>query len=270
MALACLAEGDATSLMLDYILAPTRTAVDIPQDSIRALMEGGMTSPDIAAVPHIMRSSLVAPYEEGVAFVNTLRKKGGWDAVNHAWDKTPTTTEQILHVDKFEAQEGALPVSSPSGKALGEGWKLDDEDTFGELGYALMYEEWMDDAEARLAASGWGGDRGAVYTRGEELAYAVHERYDAAPKPQKADAFAERAMSKLSVALKKQFGKPAISDAGTICFDRPLLGPLLFARRDRELVFINGPARVTRANVWSSNATCPLAKTWADEIAAQK
>ena len=270
MALACLAEGDATSLMLDYILAPKRTALDLPQDSVRALMEGGINTPEIQSVPHIMRSSLVAPYVEGVVFVNALRNKNGWDGVNKAWDRTPTTTEQILHVEKWEAQEGAIAVSPPTAAALGEGWKLEDDDSFGELSYALMYEEWMSDTDARLAASGWGGDRSSVYTKGEEIAFAVHERYDEAPKPQKADALAERAMGKLVPALKKTFGKPMLSDASTICFERPRLGPLLFSRRDRELVFINGPAKVTKDNAWSSNATCAQAKTWADEIGRQK
>ena len=271
MALACLAEGDATSLMLDFVMKPDKSALDIPPDSIRELMKGGMNMGDVQTVPHILRSSLVAPYMEGIAFVHQLRRKGGWAAVDRAWDKLPTTTEQILHVDKFEAQEGPLTVPAPSGLALGEGWKSEDEDTFGELGFALALAEWMDDDSARIAASGWGGDRASVYTKGDQIAYAVHLRFDSAPPNGglgKSDAFADRAFGKLAPALKKTLGKPAASDATTLCFDRKDLGPLLFARKGRELVMITGPARVA-STAWSSTGTCALAKKWSDEVAAQ-
>jgi hypothetical protein len=268
MALACLAEGDATSLMLDFLMKPDKSALDIPDDALRELMASGMNMGDIQSVPHILRSTLIAPYMEGLGFVHTLRRKGDWKAVNAAWDRPPTTTEQILHVDKWEANEGPLPVPAPTAATLGEGWKKDDEDTFGELGFALSFAEWIDVEEARKAAAGWGGDRTTVFSKGDQIAYAVHSRYDAASP--KADAFAERAFTKLVPGLKKTLAtKPAISDAGTICFERKELGPLLFQRKDRDLVMITGPARVANAT-WTSTSSCATAKKWADEVAAQK
>ena len=128
MALACLAEGDATSLMLDFAMRPDKSALDLPPDTIRELMKGGMNMGDVQSVPHILRSTLVAPYMEGIAFVHELRRKGGWAAVDGAWERLPTTTEQVLHLGKWEAQEGALAVAAPTGRALGEGWKNEDED----------------------------------------------------------------------------------------------------------------------------------------------
>jgi hypothetical protein len=268
MALACLAEGDATSLMLDFLMKPDKSALDIPDDALRELMASGMNMGDIQSVPHILRSTLIAPYIEGLGFVHTLRRKGGWPAVNAAWDRAPTTTEQILHVEKWESNEAPLTVPAPTAATLGEGWKDDDEDTFGELGFALSFAEWIDVEEARKAAAGWGGDRTTVFSRGDELAYAVHARYDAASP--KADAFAERAFAKLAPGLKKTLAiKPAIADAEAICFERKDLGPLLFLRKDRDLVMITGPARVANA-AWTSTSTCATAKKWADEVAAQK
>lgn len=268
MALACLAEGDATSLMLDFLMKPDKSALDIPDDALRELMASGMNMGDIQTVPHILRSTLIAPYMEGLGFVHTLRRKGDWKAVNAAWDRLPTTTEQVLHVDKWEANEGALEVPAPTATTLGEGWKKDDEDTFGELGFALSFAEWMDVEEARKAAAGWGGDRTTVFSKGDQIAYAVHVRYDAASP--KADAFADRAFTKLVPGLKKTLAsKPTISDASTICFERKELGPLLFLRKDRDLVMITGPARVANA-AWTSTSTCATAKKWAVEVAAQK
>ena len=160
-------------------------------------------------------------------------------------------------------------ITAPTALALGEGWKRDDEDTYGELGFALTFAEWMEVEDARKAAAGWGGDRSAVYSKGDEIAYAVHVRYDAATP--KADANAERAFSKIAPALKKSLAstKPSLSDASTICFDRKDLGPLLFARKDRDLVMITGPAKIA-SGTWSSTGTCATAKKWADEVSAQK
>ena len=268
MALACLAEGDATSLMLDFLMKPEKTALDIPDDALRELLASGMNMGDVQSVPHILRSTLIAPYMEGLGFVHELRRKGDWKAVDRAWERPPTTTEQILHVDKWEAGEAPLVVPAPTGAALGEGWKKDDEDTFGELGFALTFAEWMDVEDARKAAAGWGGDRTSVFSKGDQIAHAVHLRYDAANAPPKPDFYAARAFSKLAPALKK-LGKPTLSDATTICLDRKELGPLLFARRDREVVMINGPARVA-SGAWTSTSTCAAAKKWSDEIAAQK
>ena len=268
MALACLAEGDATSLMLDFLMKPEKTALDIPDDALRELLASGMNMGDVQSVPHILRSTLIAPYMEGLGFVHELRRKGDWKAVDRAWDRPPTTTEQILHVEKWESGEAPLVVPAPSGNALGEGWKMEDEDTFGELGFALSFAEWMDVEDARKAAAGWGGDRTSVFTKGDQIAHAVHLRYDAASTQPKPDFYAERAFGKLVPALKK-LGKPTLSDATTICLDRKELGPLLFARNGRELVMINGPARVA-PGAWTATSTCAVAKKWSDEIAAQK
>lgn len=270
MALACLAEGDATSLMLDFVMGPDKSALDIPDEALRELMMTGMNMGEgIQTVPHILRSTLVAPYIEGIDFVNGLRRKGGWLQVDRAWERPPTTTEQILHLDKWEANEGPLAVAAPTALALGDGWKKDDEDTFGELGFALTFAEWLSVDDARKAATGWGGDRTAVYSKGDQIAYAVHLRYDEATAPAKADAHADRAFGKLVPGLKKSLGKPGSSDASSICFERKDLGPLLFARSGRELVMIAGAAKIA-SGAWTSTSTCATAKKWADEVAAQK
>jgi hypothetical protein len=268
MALAALAEGDATSVMMDFILREQgRNALDLPEDMLRELMQSGVNMGDVKSVPHILRTTLIAPYVDGVAFVHALRRKGGWGQVDKAWDRPPATTEQVLHIDKWEANEKPLEVPVPSANALGAGWKKEDDDSFGELGFALTFEEWMDGDDGRLAASGWGGDRSAVYAKGEELALAVHLRYDVGtPKP---DTFSERALTKLSLAFKKNGQKPAILDATTVCLDRKDLGPLLFARTGRELVMLVGPAKPGKT-AWSSTATCSSIKKWADEVLAQK
>ncbi|MBX3185958.1 MAG: hypothetical protein KF819_03040 [Labilithrix sp.] len=268
MALACLAEGDATSLMLDFVMKPDKNALDIPDDALRELMKTGINMGDIQTVPHILRSTLVAPYLEGLTFVHALRRKGDWAAIDRVWARPPTTTEQILHADKWEANEAPIAIPAPTALALGEGWKRDDEDTYGELGFALAFAEWMEPEEARVAASGWGGDRTAVYSKADQIAFAIHLRYDAAPGA-KPDTFADRAMGKIAPAMKKAHGKPAIADASTVCVERKETGPMIFARKERDVVVIAGPAKVAGGQ-WSSAGSCASAKKWADEVLAQR
>ncbi|HVH43530.1 MAG TPA: hypothetical protein VM925_14345 [Labilithrix sp.] len=261
LALACLAEGDATSVMMDFIMADQgKNALDLPEAMVRELMANGMNGLSVQAVPHILRTSLVAPYIDGLSFVHALRRKGGWKMVDRAWETPPTTTEQVLHLDKWESHEPAIAIPSPSGNALGAEWKRDDEDTFGELGLALMFQEWLDTSEARRAAAGWGGDRSAIYVKGDELAFAVHSRYDALT-------FAERATTVLVPGLKKAFGKPAIDTPEAVCFERKELGPFIVARKGRDLVVATGPARADKA-AWTSTSSCAQAKKWAGEILA--
>jgi hypothetical protein len=263
LALACLAEGDATSVMMDFVMQEQgRTALDMPDEMLRELMATGVNGASIQSVPHILRTTLIAPYSDGIGFIHALRRKGGWPMVDRAWAQPPTTTEQVLHVEKWEAHEAPLTVTAPTAQALGAGWKMDDEDTFGELGFALTFEEWLSSADARRAASGWGGDRSAVYVKGDELAFAVHSRYDA-PN------FADTAMQKLAPGLKKTLGKATIDTKDAVCFERKDLGPLIFARKDRELVIAAGPARSVKTT-WTSTSTCAQAKTWADEIVAAR
>lgn len=258
MAHACLAEGDATSLMIDYDRSKHGgTALDLDDDMLKGSMAAGMELPALKDVPNILKSGLIAPYVNGIVFINTARRKGGWALVNKVWDSPPISTEQILHFSKWESHEPPLLVSTPTAAALGAGWKGDDEDSYGELDLALTLQEWIPEADAKRAAEGWGGDKSAVFTNGEEIAFALHERYD--PGALKAPVYA-----KVLSGMKKTFGKPKIDTADTFCTEREGLGPLLITRKDRDVVLTVGPA--TRGTTWSSKATCAAAKKWADEV----
>ena len=265
-ALSCLAEGDATSAMADILVShmnPDKTALDLPEDVFVAQVMSSVSTGPSAKAPHIMRASLVSPYVDGTLFVHALRRRGGWAMVDRAWTELPATTEQILHADKWEAREPALEVSVPTWAALGTGWAVVDEDTYGEQGLRLSFAEWATGDEATIAAAGWGGDRAALITQGDRVALAIHARYDPSPEAP-ADAFAVRAFRILSAAIGRKPGKPALNDASLVCVERRALGPLAIARRGREIAIVAGPA--STANAWSSLGTCHDAKRWAAEV----
>ncbi|MDQ2052347.1 Hvo_1808 family surface protein [Natronolimnohabitans sp. A-GB9] len=45
--------------------------------------------------------SIYAPYSEGPPFVADLRERGGWDAVDAAYDDYPKSTSQLIHPDRY-------------------------------------------------------------------------------------------------------------------------------------------------------------------------
>lgn len=266
---AALAEGDATSAMLDVLIAETgRTALDVPPQLFSEQILTSMDKGPGASAPHVMRASLVAPYIDGTLFVHALRRKGGWKAVDAAWADPPTTTEQILHLEKYEKREPAIDVPPPTFAALGAGWSVQEADTYGELGTRLAFAEWMDAPKAEKAAAHWGGDRGVLLQKGEnEFAFAWRLRYDRPEAAGKdASAFATDAHAALLAALEAKIA-PATKQ-GAACMTRKDLGPVVLLRKGRDLVFVVGPTTVEASGASKPASTCAALQKWMTELAA--
>jgi hypothetical protein len=270
-AVSALAEGDATSAMFDVMIlraAPGsgKTAADLPDEAFVTQIRDGINRGAAATVPHVMRTSLAAPYIYGTLFVNALRRSGGWEAVDEAWNNSPTTTEQIIHVAKWRAHEPAMSVSAPSFATLGPGWKVADEDSEGELGARIAFEEWLDPAAAAAASDGWGGDRGVLVTDGPRSAFAWRLRYD--PGSTKADRAAQP-FATIATALEKAFGVADMKKPGFVCRERADRGPIAMLHAGSDIIFTLGPAN-TADSGWVTGGTCALASHWAREIAAMR
>jgi hypothetical protein len=270
-AVSALAEGDAQSAMFDLIMArgagANKSAIDLPDDFYSEQIRKGVDQGQGTDTPHVMRTSLVAPYLYGTIFVHSLRRRGGWEAVNRAWDDPPTTSEQILHVDKWAAHEPPLKVDAPKFETLGAGWKAADEDSEGELGARTAFEEWMDPKAAAEASAGWGGDRDILVTNGDRAAYAWRLRFDPAGKGK--DDRAVHAYSAITHALDKTLGAAKMNTVSFACRERPDRGPLAMLRQGADIIFVAGPAS-TASTGWTSAGDCTLARKWTREIAAAR
>ena len=89
--------------------------------------------------------------------------------MNEVWNKFPTSTEQIIHPERYLSGDQAIEVSlTPLDQVLGSGWELNDEDILGEFYLREYLAQHLDSSQFDLAAAGWGGDRYAVYFN-EEL-----------------------------------------------------------------------------------------------------
>ena len=161
-----LAEGDATAVMYDW----AARNLDLPQLlRISARAFGQQDERTLRRVPPLLRRQLEFPYIDGFAFVNALRGRGDWEAVNEAWDVRPVSTEQILHPELYPGEDPVAVALPDLAALLGSGWSSSYEQTLGEMQIGV----WVADGRrarrlfpalpAQLprqeAAAGWGGDR---------------------------------------------------------------------------------------------------------------
>ena len=108
------------------------------------------------------------PYRYGVEFVKTLYENGGWEAVEEAYQNPPNTTEQVMHPEKYFAQEIAQTVEAP---AMTGNWNLTKIERYGEYFILNMLDNWIPLDHAEEAARGWGGDNLTFYERDDEYLF---------------------------------------------------------------------------------------------------
>jgi len=102
---------------------------------------------------------------EGLLFVARARVHRPWSAVDALWTDPPSSTEQILHPEKYESCEGPVAVEPSALPALPGLGRPVASDVVGELAIrSWLSGAWNAEVAAR-AAAGWGGDRAGLYER---------------------------------------------------------------------------------------------------------
>ena len=214
-------EGDATLLMVQW------ATQNLSLGELFEMLSQSLSPTDqqiLENMPPILRRQLEFPYSDGFTFVSEIWEEGGWQAVDAALGEPPPSTEQIMHVDKFRNGEQPISVQlADLSGALGAGWGLGYEQTFGEL----ISHVWVAGGEEGPStlpglppalrhaevAEGWGGDRLQMY-EGADGGWAIvwESAWDSQAD---ADEFATRARelrSRLdgesSVVVVPQLGRP--------------------------------------------------------------
>lgn len=160
LALASLSEGEATVVQENFLTArylPLETAV-IPDTFL-------LDTAVLADAPTPIANWLQFPYQFGDEFARTLYETGSYPALDAAWANPPQSTEQILHLEAYLAEQGPALVTLPDLQpVLGRGWTLATENVLGEylLGQYLLQQ--LNETQVETAVTGWGGDKFAIYT----------------------------------------------------------------------------------------------------------
>ena len=171
-----LLEGDATVTMLAWAFEHL---------SQQELIEigTGQQLPDTTGIPSWMVNQLLFPYLAGQTWVMELSAANGatpdprkpdFSEVDAAYADPPTSTAQIIDVEKWYDRLEPVPVELPDlAEALGSDWEEVDVSPVGQASIGILLEHFgAATADANLAAEGWAGDR-ALVARGPDDAFAL-------------------------------------------------------------------------------------------------
>lgn len=155
-----LIEGDAEVTATRYVLEYFTRAqlMDLTDESASG------SSDVLDRAPAYIRDSLYFPYVEGVTFATQLFQLRGVAGQTAALADPPSSTEQILHPEKYLQQrdDPLTVVVHDLEPILGAGWEMARTDSFGEFDLrVLLRENGAKDADA--AAAGWGGGQYSLY-----------------------------------------------------------------------------------------------------------
>lgn len=161
-----LIEGEAQLVGMSYLFGKMgRGKVDMKQLNRMQEMMLKM-SPEGAkfrSVPPYLIENMMFPYTQGAEFAQELQRKFGWDGMNGFFKNPPSSTEQILHPEKYygerdEPVEISLPGQLVS--IMGKESSQLAENTLGEFSISLLLRALgVAKGQANTAASGWDGDR---------------------------------------------------------------------------------------------------------------
>ena len=118
-------------------------------------------------IPPILSQLLVFPYADGPPLVSALLRSGQ-GRLDDAFRRPPTTTEQVMHPERFIAGEGPKPVPDPTADAA-----QIDKGVMGELVLKLLLGTVLPNDQAGRDAAGWGGDRYVAWSDGDRTCVRV-------------------------------------------------------------------------------------------------
>ncbi len=181
-----LIEGDATLVMLDYMLERQGTdCTQVPE--LSDTLHSWTNSPFVRGfslfqtIPGYIIDNLLFSYIYGFDFVLYLKQRGGWELVNQAYYDFPVSTEQILHPEKYlDDLDYPTTIRLPTLPESFSVWRELECNTLGEFNISILIDGFFSAAQARLASAGWDGDRFCLYENieTEQLLLVWHTVWD--------------------------------------------------------------------------------------------
>ena len=193
------------------------------------------------------------PYADGPGFVHRLRQRGGWAAVNAAYDDRPASTEQTIHPERYPEDD---PAAAPVPDRSAPNWSRFDlprpTDRLGEAGAYVMFwtQSTIDRSSLRVGdvpyspynythplSAGWAGDTLVPYHSGTgesaEYGYVWALEWDTTAD---AAAFADGYRATL-----RSLGAERIREGVFRVPDGPFADAFRVERRGRRVVITNAP-----------------------------
>ncbi len=171
LAISSILEGEATAIMLDYEGVIKRKS-NMSFDKIPALefffnmsmaMNPSQSFKKYSKYPQIMMGIMIFPYIKGLIFLKYFKQHGGWKAIDNVYKRLPLSTEQIIHVDKYLANEKPIIITLDNKENILSGCKYIDKSMFGEAFLYTIFKNDMLNKTNIEDAEGWNGDKIFIY-----------------------------------------------------------------------------------------------------------
>jgi len=155
-------EGQATAVMMDYILKPLgKSLVKDPEilDVVKQQMNNADSSPVMARAPLLLSESLLFPYREGLSFEQDIwMDQGQTAAFAGAMDHPPTSSWEIINPLEYEKKHvPAVPLLPNIHPLVDKLYKPYDIGQMGQLDVHILAEIFGGDNAARDLTPAWDG-----------------------------------------------------------------------------------------------------------------
>ncbi len=155
-------EGQATAVMMDYILKPMgKSLVKNPEimDFVSQQMVGAGDSPVLARAPLLLSESLVFPYREGLNFTqNVWMDQGRTAAFTGALDRPPTSSWEIINPREYEQRHSpSVPLLPNIHPLVDKLYKPYDIGQIGQLDLHILTELFGGEQAASALTPAWNG-----------------------------------------------------------------------------------------------------------------
>ncbi len=156
------AEGQATAVMMDYILKPAgKSLVKDPEvmDILKQQMKSSQDSPVMARAPLLLSESLLFPYREGLSFEQDVwMDQGQAAAFAGALDNPPTSSWEIINPRVYEKHQiPAVPLLPDIHPLVDTLYQPYDIGQVGQLDVHILTELFGGDEAARNLTPAWNG-----------------------------------------------------------------------------------------------------------------
>ena len=164
-------EGQATVVMMDYILKPMgKSLVKDPEvmEYVQQQMSGSQGSPMLARAPLLLSESLLFPYSDGLSFEQDVwMDQGQTAAFTGTLDHPPTSSWEILNPREYEKRHTpAVPLLPNIHPLVDSLYKPYDIGQMGQLDVRILTEIFGGEQAARDLTPAWDG---GLYWAGQRL-----------------------------------------------------------------------------------------------------
>jgi len=165
------AEGQATAVMMDYILKPMgKSLVQDPEvlDVLKQQMASTENSPVLARAPLLLSESMLFPYREGLSFEQDVwMDQGRAAAFAGALDRPPSSSWEIINPREYEKKHlPAVPLLPNIHPLVDKLYKPYDIGQIGQLDVHILTKLFGGDQAAASLTPAWDG---GLYWAGQRL-----------------------------------------------------------------------------------------------------